>query len=233
MPDKSRHQYWFFDFDGTLCDTEADIKAAWRAAICDLGLECPQFDSVYRTGPSINDITRELFPSHCDIDGLIKRIRAAFARVYDSSGFPATVPYPGIEKWLERLKASGAKVYIATNKRLKALELLLRKFGWDRLLDGWYASDMDPSNVRKKTDFLRDALLELGARPENCVMVGDTIDDISAGKANNMRTIGVLWGYGKREDIAKADVLLTNPPGNDILSAVFPSGAGSNRLPDR
>ena len=42
-------KHWFFDFDGTLCDTEADIKAAWRAAIRGLGRECPRFDAVYRT----------------------------------------------------------------------------------------------------------------------------------------------------------------------------------------
>ena len=51
-------QHWFFDFDGTLCDTEADIKSAWRAALRNLGRDCPHFDSVYRTGPTLDQVVR-------------------------------------------------------------------------------------------------------------------------------------------------------------------------------
>ncbi|MBR1871365.1 MAG: HAD family hydrolase [Kiritimatiellae bacterium] len=201
--------HYFFDFDGTLADTEKDIKLAWRAAIEDLGLECPHFDKVYRTGPSINEITKELFPSHPAIDALIAEIRRAFALRYDTSGFPSTAPYPGVEQWLKSLKSQGHKVYIATNKRCRALELILRKFGWDSWIDGWWTSDQNPANVRRKPVFLHDALVERGIAPSDAVMIGDTKDDIEAGRANGLRTVAVAWGYGNPADLALADEIIT------------------------
>lgn len=187
--------HWFFDLDGTLMDTAGDVVGAWKRTIADLGLECPGFDEVFRMGPSINDIARVLFPGRADIDSLIAAIRSRFAENYDKGGFPTTVPYPGVEAWLERLKASGAKIYIASNKRLAPTVMLVRKTGWENLLDGVYTSDMHPPEVLKKPVFLARALRELGIEGKDAVMVGDTAGDIEAGKANAMHTVGVSWGY--------------------------------------
>lgn len=206
--------FWFFDFDGTLVDTERDIVLAWKATIAKLGLSCPHFDEVYRTGPSINEITKRLFPDHPDIDALIAAVRANFAVLYDSSGFPNTKPYPGVEAWLAKLKARGDKVFIATNKRCRALEIIIHNLSWPErgLIDGWYTSDKDPANIRRKPVFLADALKELGAAPADCTMVGDTKDDIEAGRANSMRTIAVTWGYGEAADLLLADERISAPP---------------------
>lgn len=195
--------HWFFDFDGTLCDTEADIKAAWRATLRDLGRDCPQFDAVYRTGPTIDQVTHMLFADATP--ALVEDIRARFAPHYDASGFPATRPYPWIPAWLDDLKAAGARLYIATNKRFKPLGSLLRRLGWETRFDGVYAFDMYPGERLTKAALLLRAMHERGIRPDDAVMVGDTAGDIAAGRAAGLWTIGCTWGYGVRAELEGAD----------------------------
>ena len=199
-------RHWFFDFDGTLCDTEADIKNAWRATIRELGLDLAPFEELYSTGPSIDDMVRLMWPESAD-DGLIADVRAAFVRHYDASGFPLTEPYPGIVERLNALKSGGARIYIVTNKRYSATCALVDRLGWQGFFDDVYSSDKykdGPIGKLRKPALLAQAMKEQGATAEDAVIVGDTHLDIEAGKANGLRTIGVTWGYGTREELEKA-----------------------------
>ena len=197
-----RH-HWFFDFDGTLCDTEADIKEAWRAALRDLGRECPQFDSVYRTGPTIDQVTYMLFDDATP--ELVARIRELFGPAYDASGFPNTRPYPWVPGWLADLRARGCSLYVATNKRWRPLEALRARLGWEDVFDGWYAFDMYEGRRLTKAELLAHAMETRGIDPGDAVMVGDTAGDVVSGNTAGMRTIGCTWGYGSRDELEGAD----------------------------
>ena len=212
-------KHWFFDLDGTLFDTEEDIKLAWLATIRSLGRECPRFDELYRTGPSLGDMAAILFPDDPDPAALAASIRTAFAPIYDTSGFPATLPYPQAVRWIGELKAAGAHLYVATNKRMSPTRLILRKFDFLDFFDEIYTSDMYLGAARApdgiptnrtvgKAQILAAALAERGIAPSDAVMVGDTLLDVEAGKANGMRTIGVTWGYGARDELLSADELV-------------------------
>ena len=197
-----RH-HWFFDFDGTLCDTEADIKEAWRAALRSLGRTCPQFDSVYRTGPTLDQVTYMLFDDATP--ELVARIRELFGPAYDMSGFPNTRPYPWVPGWLADLRARGCGLYVATNKRWRPLEALRTRLGWEDVFDGWYAFDMYEGRRLKKSELLAHVMETRGIDPADAVMVGDTAGDVVAGKTAGMYTIGCTWGYGSRDELEGAD----------------------------
>ena len=208
-------RHWFFDFDGTLCDTEADIKNAWRATIRELGLDLAPFEELYSTGPSIDDMVRLMWPESAD-DGLIADVRAAFVRHYDASGFPLTEPYPGIVERLNALKSGGARIYIVTNKRYSATCALVERLGWQGFFDDVYSSDKykdGPIGKLKKPALLAQAMKEQGAAADDAVIVGDTRLDVEAGRANGIATLGVTWGYGSREELerAGADEIRTEP----------------------
>lgn len=53
---------------------------------------------------------------------------------------------------------------------------------------------------------------KLGLKAEDCLMVGDTIMDIRAGKAAGAQTVGVLCGFGTQKELmrAGADLILFN-----------------------
>ena len=209
-------QHWFFDFDGTLCDTEADIKSAWRAALHNIGRDCPQFDRVYRTGPTLDQVVYMLFDDATP--ALVDAVKAQFRTCYDASGFPSTHPYPWVSTWLADLKRQGCRIYVATNKRWNPTHILMEKLCWDTLFDGYYTVDMfvDPSakaapsaalpkRSLTKAELLTEVMRERGIDPVDAVMVGDTKGDVTSGTAAGMYTIGCTWGYGTREELEGAD----------------------------
>ena len=168
-------RHWFFDFDGTLCDTEADIKSAWRAALRNLGRDCPHFDRVYRTGPTLDQVVYMLFDDATP--ELVDAVKAQFRTCYDAGGFPATRPYPWVPGWIADLKRQGCHVYVATNKRWNPTRLLMAKFGWDKSFDGFYSFDsfLDPAvaaahpgapqRFLSKAELLAEVMRERGIDP--------------------------------------------------------------------
>ena len=200
----------FFDLDGTLADTDADIRGAWKAALADLGLDCPDFDARFVAGPPIDEMTRRLFPDRFT-PALADAIRDSFARHYDHDGFPLTREYPGVMDEVRRLKAEGRVVAIVTNKRYAAATAMARQFGWERVFDGVFAGDMEAPKVRKP-ELLRRVLARYGAAPGDCALVGDTASDFEAAAANGVTSVAVAWGYGKPDELRQADFLCSALP---------------------
>ena len=201
-----KRHHWFFDLDGTLARTGEDIIAAWKRSIADLGRECPRFDEVFTIGPTLEKVVYDLFDDASP--ELVAQMVERFRPNYDESGFPNTVPYPGVPERLAALKADGAKLYIVTNKRHAPTQGIVRKFGWDAIFDGVWSFDSFPGVKYRKPDLIAHLLKELAIDPADAVMVGDTKGDVDAGRANGLRTVGVTWGYGSREELADADEIV-------------------------
>ena len=197
-----KYRHWFFDLDGTLARTGEDIVVAWKGALTALGRDLTNFDKVFRIGPTLEKIVYELYADATP--ELVEDLMARFKPLYDESGFPNTVLYPGIPELLEAIRAQGGKAYIVTNKRHNATRLIAKKFGWDRSLDGVWSYDTFETKYTKP-ELLAKLLKDLGINPKDSVMVGDTKGDVDAGKANGMATIGVTYGYGMPEEVSAAD----------------------------
>ena len=198
-------RFVFFDLDGTLADTDPDIRGAWKAALADLGLECPSFDEKFVAGPPIDEMTRILFPGSFTQE-LADSIRGRFAAHYDGDGFPQTREYPGVMDEVRRLKAEGRVVAIVTNKRYVGATAMARHFGWDGVFDGIFAGDMELPKVRKP-ELLARVMARYGARPGDCALVGDTANDFEAARKNGVYSVGVAWGYGTPAELASADAV--------------------------
>ena len=202
-----KYRHWFFDLDGTLARTGEDIVVAWKGALTALGRDLTNFDKVFRIGPTLEKVVYELYDDATS--ELVEDLMARFKPLYDESGFPNTVPYPGVPELLADIKASGGKAYIVTNKRHNATQGIAKKFGWDRLLDGVWSYDTFETKYRK-SGLLAKLFKDLGVDPKDAVMVGDTKGDVDAGKANGMATIGVTYGYGTPDEVSSADYVFTS-----------------------
>jgi phosphoglycolate phosphatase len=203
-----QYKHLFFDLDGTLADTEKDLKIAWLEVIDELKIKSPDFERLFRIGPQAPDMARILFP---DLDD-VKLLEAVdlFMDKYENLAQDKTTPYPWMEKFLRDLKANGSKLYILTNKSRKPTLRIVENFGWQELFSGIFTPDMYEGKSYAKGELLGVKLKELSIAPESAVMVGDTSFDMNAGKENAVSTAGVLWGYAP-EDVSSSgcDMLYT------------------------
>lgn len=202
-------RFIFFDLDGTLADTDRDIRGAWKAALADLGLDCPDFDAKFVAGPPLDEMARILFPDRFT-PTLAEAIRVGFARHYDYDGFPETREYPGVLDDVRRLKGEGRTVAIVTNKRYEGARRMAAHFGWDRVFDGVFAGDMyrDGSIGKLRKGALLAHVMRLyGAAQGDCALIGDTRGDIEAAAENGILSVAVTWGYGKTDEIKNADIV--------------------------
>jgi len=198
------YTHWFFDLDGTLARTGEDIIVAWKGALADLGRDLTDFDRVFKIGPPLEKIVYDLYADATP--ELVSALMGKFKPLYDESGFPNTVPYPGVPELLSALKAAGANVYIVTNKRHAPTQGIAVKFGWDRLFDGIWSYDTFETKYRKP-ELLARVLADRMIDSKTAVMVGDTRGDVDAGRANGLATVGVTYGYGSRAELDEADSL--------------------------
>ena len=201
-----KYKHWFFDLDGTLARTGEDIVVAWKGALQAMGRDLTNFDKVFKIGPTLEKIVYELYDDATP--QLVEDLTAKFKPLYDESGFPNTVPYAGIPELLAAIRAAGCKCYIVTNKRHHATQLIAKKFGWDRTMDGVWSYDSFETKY-KKPELLAKLLAELKVDAADAVMVGDTKGDVETGKANKTATIGVTYGYGTSEEVASADYVFS------------------------
>ena len=211
-----RFTHWFFDLDGTLARTGEDIVVAWKGALTALGRDLSRFDEVFRIGPTLEKVVYELYDDATP--ELVADLMERFKPLYDEGGFPNTVPYPGVPELLSAIRAAGGKAYVVTNKRNHATQLIARKFGWDRTMAGIWSYDTFGTKY-KKPELVAKLLSDLGIRAESAVMVGDTIGDVEAGKANGLATVGVTWGYGLREELVGADFVFDHA--SDIVKMLL------------
>lgn len=201
-----KYKHWFFDLDGTLARTGEDIVVAWKGALQAMGRDLTNFDKVFKIGPTLEKIVYELYDDATP--QLVEDLMAKFKPLYDEIGFPNTVPYAGIPELLAAIRAAGGKCYIVTNKRHRATQLIAKKFGWDRTMDGIWSYDSFETKY-KKPELLAKLLAELQVDAADAVMVGDTKGDVETGKANKTATIGVTYGYGTSEEVASADYVFS------------------------
>ena len=128
------------------------------------------------------------------IDELIRQYRI----IYLARGHKLTRVYPGVP---EALAALAGRKSTATTKGTPTTRAVLEQFGLIRYFDHVQGTDGFP--YKPAPDVILTALAALGARPEDCLMVGDSPADMEAGKRAGVKTCAVRYGYGKPEDLAR------------------------------
>ena len=199
------------DLDSTLIDSYPGILASCLAALRALGHEPDETLDIRRTiGPPLEDMMQVLLQSYGD--GRVGEAVAAYREHYGESGYPGSVPYPGIGKSLEEMKRAGLRIYLATSKRVIFASRILDHLKFATYFDGIYGS-VPGGEMDHKPELIAYVLSKHGLLPSHCLMVGDRRYDISGAHAVGMRGLGVLWGYGTRDEleVAGADHLVASP----------------------
>jgi phosphoglycolate phosphatase len=199
------------DLDGTLIDSQPGILASCLAALRALGHEPDETLDIRRfIGPPLEDVMRVLLQSYAD--DRVGEAVAAYRQHYGERGLLGSAPYPGIGKSLEEMKRAGFAIYLATSKRAIFANRILNHLHFAPYFDGIYGS-VPSGELDHKPELLAHILSEHKLVPSHCLMVGDRRHDVAGAHAVGMCGLGVLWGYGTREELetAGADQLVDSP----------------------
>lgn len=188
-----------FDLDGTLTDSGEGIINCAALALRHFGLPVPDRQAMrVFVGPPLDE-TFVKFGVPADMaQEAIKVYRSRYTTI----GKFENTPYPGVETLLQKLKAQGYHLFVATSKPEGMSIEILEKFGLAKYFDMICGATLDGSRI-KKEDVIA-YLFQLAGQAAQVTMVGDTKYDIIGAKAHNITAIGVAWGYGEVADMEAA-----------------------------
>ena len=200
-----RYAYCLFDLDGTLTDPGEGITRSVAYALSFFGIEVKDRTALYPfIGPPLVDSFSTFYGfSPEQARQAVERYREYFSR----QGIFENELYPGIKERLEDLKRHGVRILLASSKPELYARKILEHFQLLPFFDFVAAATMDDTRS-KKTDVVRYALESCGSSPDRAVMIGDRHHDIEGAKDNALESIGVLWGYGSREELSAAGATL-------------------------
>lgn len=197
-----RWRYLLFDLDGTLTDPMLGITRSVQYALRRFGIEVDDLRTLCRfIGPPLKESFRDFY----GMDDEQAAQAVAYTREYFAPrGIFENSLYEGIPELLTELQAAGCMLAMATSKPEPFARQIAEHFHLaDRftLIGG---ATMDGTRTAKR-DVVRYVLDTLGVEePSAAVMIGDRRYDIEGAAAEGIASIGVLWGYGSREELAAA-----------------------------
>lgn len=204
-------KYILFDLDGTLTDPEEGITKSLQHALAYIGIKVEDRSILRRhIGPPLADGLREFFGLD---DGQIEEVIGYFREYFVDKGIFMNYKYEGVEEVLESLVKAGKTLIVATSKPEVLAERILKHFNLDQYFTDICGSNLDETRS-KKGEVIAYALEENGIKEkEQVVMIGDRLHDILGAKENGIASIGVLYGFGSREEHLEA--------GADAIAADF------------
>lgn len=213
------YRYLLFDLDGTITKSEEGIFNCIKYALDWAGIPYPE-QPVFRSfiGPSLYDSFVREFGMD---DAKAKEMVAKYRERYNVVGLFEAEVYDEVEDTLRSLKERGCVLSVATSKPTEPTLRILEKFDVRKYFDVVVGSNPDGTGSDKKNiisqvleSLKKDHdLTEEMIQDGQVVMIGDRRYDIEGGKACGLQTIGVLYGYGSREEFeaAGADHIVETP----------------------
>lgn len=197
-----RYTHIFFDLDGTLLNTAPGIKHSFQYALRALEKPVlPEEELDFIIGPP-------LFWSFHDKLGYdeatAERGVALYREYYRPTGIWECIPYEGIPELLTALHDAGVHLGVVTGKPEEFAEKLIRHFHLEHLFDFVVGISFADKSADKKALLERAfALAELsGDARRSALMVGDRCFDIDGANDTGIDSMGVLYGFGSREELA-------------------------------
>ena len=184
-----------FDFDGTLIDSAPYVLTAYKQAFAELEVTPKVAITESIIGPPLVPTIEMLIGE--ESPELVKKLADKFMALYDGGVAENTFFYEGVAEMLDSLKQQGCELYIATNKRYKPTEAILKQLGfYDRFADV-RAVDQLPDNNRSKAILIEQILDKFNIAIEDAVYIGDKLDDFKAADTNKVKFLAAGWGYGE------------------------------------
>ena len=190
----------YFDLDGTLTDPKPGITRSIQYALQRLDHPTiPTEDELtWCIGPPLRTSFVKLLGDHA-ADRAVALYRERFSDV----GLYENRVYDGISEVLTTLRTSGHRLFVATSKAHVFADRIIDHFGLRDHFEHVFGAELDGTRA-DKSHLLEHALKEASVDPAKTLMIGDRSHDMVGAKNNGMKGIGVLYGYGSRDELIEA-----------------------------
>lgn len=192
------------DVDGTLVDSVPDLAYCVDEMMKQLGMPVHGEDKVRNwVGNGVERLTRRALIGQLDgepDDELFEKAYPIFLDLYDKNVCERSCLYNGVREAIDFLKTTDVKIGCVTNKNAQFTLPILEKLG---VKDDFEIIVCGDTLDKKKPDPLPllHSAEQLGAKPEESLMLGDSMSDVKAARAAGFDIICMSYGYNHGEDI--------------------------------
>ncbi len=195
-----------FDLDGTLTDPAVGITKSVNHALEFFDIQTEDLGTLCKfIGPPL----KESFMKYYGFDEAKALLAIEKYREYFKvQGIYENELIEGMDILLEKLSNDGRQLIVATSKPEVFADIILEHFGLMNYFSHVCGSELNGTRV-KKAEVIMYALDKAGiSDPSSAVMVGDRKHDVIGAMEAGMDCIGVLFGYGSREELQDAGTAL-------------------------
>lgn len=208
-----------FDMDGTILNTLEDLKNATNYSVRQFGMPERSLEEVRMfVGNGIRKLVERAVPAGTS-EEKIAQVLDVFLEYYEIHSADNTSPYPGILELVEKLKKSGIKTAVSTNKADVPAQELGREY-FNGIFD-LIVGQQDGLKVKPAPDSVNKILSILDIQKKDAIYIGDSDVDVQTAKNSGLDFIGVSWGFRGREFLEKNGAKNIVDNANEILDLVI------------
>ena len=194
-------EYIFFDLDGTLTDSSEGITKSVMYSLLKFGIEEEQNNLLKFIGPPLRDSFMDFYGFD---EETAKKAIVYYREYYQDKGIFENFVYKGMEDVLIALKQAGKKLVVATSKPEEFAKQILEHFGLADYFEYIAGACMNETRL-KKLEVIEYALESCDITDRSQVlMIGDREHDVIGAKGAGIECMGVLYGFGSREELETA-----------------------------
>lgn len=205
--DRTKLEYILFDLDGTLTDSADGITRCVAYALEKMGIESPSTDELKKfIGPPLLYSFKTFF-SLSDSEAALAT--QYYRERFSVKGLFENALYPGIESLLKALFADGKKLIVATGKPEEYTIQILEHFNVAQYFCFVCGNTLNDDRPQK-SDVINHIKSLYPINCDNAVMIGDRCYDIEGAKTTGIKSIGVTYGFGSKEELRSygADMII-------------------------
>jgi len=207
-----------FDLDGTLTDPFEGITKCILYALNRLGRPLPSAEALrWCIGPPLKQSFTKLLA--CNDEKTSQKAISLYRERFSTTGLYENRIYKDIPAVLTTLNDLGHTLFVATSKPKVYAARIIDHFKLSGYFKRVYGSELDGTRT-DKSSLIAHILQKESLPPSQTIMIGDRRHDVYGARANDLLCMGVLWGYGDREEleVAGADALIKKP--RELIAAL-------------
>ena len=191
-----------FDLDGTLIDSSEGITKSTQYALAHYGIIENDLSKFYKfIGPPLVASFKKYydFPEEQAVEAV-----AVYRERYNKIGLFECSLYPGVRECIEKLKAQGYLIGMASSKPEVSCRRILEHFGILELFDDVVGATFD-GRIDTKEEVLNEVMRSWSDVPKDeMCLIGDTMFDVEGANQVGIRTVAVTFGFGNVQEMVEA-----------------------------